>query len=109
MHDSSRFRDAVTSSALLLQQGEHDRALKLLDESIAEAIREQQHSWVRTLCHHAAVVSNFSGDSRREKRYYEQSLQSVPENPRALYGLAKVTSNLGEQETAILYARRCYK
>lgn len=99
----------MTSSAWLLQQDKYDSALKLLGESIAEAIREQQHSRVRTLCHHAAVASSFLGDSRRGKYCYEQSLQSVPENPRALYGLAKVASEQGEQETATLRARRCYK
>jgi len=61
-HEPDRFRKAMTDSARLVQQDEHERALKLLDESMAEAVREQQDSWVRTLCHHAAVVSNFFGD-----------------------------------------------
>jgi len=43
------------------------------------------------------------------KHYYEQSLRAYPENPRALFGLAKVASEQGEQEAAQEYARRCYK
>lgn len=92
-----------------MEHNEHQEALKLLDESIAEAIRERQISWIRTLCHHAAVISNFMGNSQLEKQYCEQSLVFNAENPRALYGLAKIAREQGEVEIAKQYAARCHK
>jgi Tfp pilus assembly protein PilF len=93
----------------LLQQNEYQEALRLLDESIAQAIRERQIPWIRTLSHHAAVVSNFMRSLPLVKHYYEQSLAFDPEHPSALYGLAKVASEQGEPEIARQYAARCYK
>jgi len=93
----------------LLERDEHQEALKLLDESIAEAIQQRQISWIHILCHHAAVISNFMGDLQLEKHYYEQSLASNAENPMALYGLAKIAREQGELEIARQYAERCHK
>jgi len=103
-----KFRDAITESARLLEQDGHN-ALSLVDASIAQAIRENEPSWVRTLCHHAAIISKFLGDQQLVERYYEQSLAFVPENPAALYGLAETARERGELETARQYAARCYK
>jgi tetratricopeptide (TPR) repeat protein len=104
-----RFRDAINSSSKLLQRDEYEEALKLLDESIAEAIRGNQVSWVRTLSHHAAVISKFAGNLQLVKHYYEQSLAFNPDNPRALYGLAEVAREQGETEIARQYAFRCHR
>ncbi len=104
-----RFRDAMSNSVRLLERDEHQEALKLLDESIAEAIQQRQISWIHILCHHAAVISNFMGDLQLEKHYYEQSLASNAENPMALYGLAKIAREQGELEIARQYAERCHK
>jgi tetratricopeptide (TPR) repeat protein len=92
-----------------VKRGEYEKALKLLDESITEAIRENQVSWVRTLSHHAAVISKFAGNLQLVKHYYEQSLAFNPDNPRALYGLAEVAREQGETEIARQYAVRCHK
>jgi len=99
----------MSNSVRLLQRDECEAALRLLDESIAEAVREHQISWIRTLCHHAAVVSNFMGNSQLEKHYYEQSLAFDPENPRALYGLAKLAREQRAPEIARQYAARCHR
>ena len=99
----------MSNSVRLLQQDKYEEALKLLDESIAEAVRERQISWIRTLSHHAAVISNFMENLQLEKHYYQQSLTFDPENPRALYGLAKIAREQGEPDVARQYAARCHK
>jgi tetratricopeptide (TPR) repeat protein len=104
-----QFRDAISSSARLLLEDKYPEALKVLDKAIAEAIRERQTLWIPTLCHVAANASYFMGDLQLRKDYYEQSLASAPENPRALYGLAKVAREQGQPEIARQYAVRCHK
>lgn len=99
----------MRSSTRLLETDDHDKALKLLDEAIAEAISENNVSWICTLSHHAAVISYFMGNQDLRKHYYEQSLTFSPENYRALYGLAKIAEEQGEPEIAKQYAARCYK
>ena len=104
-----RYRDAMSASTKLMQQGDNEKALQLLDDVIAMAISENEDRWVLTLSHHAAVISNFLGNLPRVKHYYEKSLEFNPENPRALYGLADVAKEQGELELAKQYAARCYK
>jgi tetratricopeptide (TPR) repeat protein len=105
---NARFRDAITSSLELEKRGEHAAALELLDQAITEAIREGDIPWIRTLCHHAAIMSRFIENWASAKRYYEQSLASAPENARALYGLAAVALDEGDPVTARQYATRCH-
>ncbi len=76
--------------------------------SIAEAKRENNVSWIRTLCHHAAIVSRFTENLGSAKHYYEESLASDHENAKALYGLATVALDQGELEIAKQYAKRCH-
>jgi hypothetical protein len=104
-----QYRDAMSSSARLAQQGDNDAALRLLDGAIARAIGENENRWVLTLSHHAAVISNFLGKLTLVKQYYEKSLEFNPENPRALSGLADVAKEQGELELGKQYAARCYK
>jgi Tfp pilus assembly protein PilF len=108
MAEENRFRIAITSSLSLVERGEHGEALKLLDDSIAEAKRDQNVSWIRKLCHHAAIVSRFTENLASAQHYYEESLASDPENARALYGLATVALDQGQLETAKQYATRCH-
>jgi tetratricopeptide (TPR) repeat protein len=103
------YRDAMSASARLAQQGDNEEALRLLDGAIARAISEHENRWVLTLSHHAAVISNFLGHWSQVKHYYEKSLASNPENPRSLSGLADVAKEQGEFELAKQYAARCYK
>ena len=109
MPAGDRFKEAIKRSVELSKAGEDYEALKLLDESIASAIREKQVPWIITLSRHAAVISDFIGDTDRRKRYYEQCLQFEPEDPLALYGLAEVAHKEGDAELARKYAARCHK
>src|SRR2546430_10809453 len=103
------YRDAMSSSARLTQQGDNEDALRLLDGAIARAISENENRWVLTLSRHAAVISNFLGNWPQVIHYYEKSLAFNPDNPRALSGLADVAKEQGELELAKQYAARCYK
>jgi tetratricopeptide (TPR) repeat protein len=98
----------MSGSTKLLQQDKNDEALRILDEAIAEAACDGDNSWVRTLCHHAAVIAKFTENLDMAKHYYEQSLISNPENAQALYGLARVYQDQGQPEVAKKYAKRCY-
>src|SRR5580692_4931314 len=104
-----RYRDAVRATNQLMQQDRKQEGLRLLGDAITVAQRENERRWVLTLSHHAAVISNFLGNLKLEKRYYQQSLSFNPENPRALLGLANVSEEQGEPELAKSYAARCYK
>ncbi len=105
----AQYKGVMSASSKLAKQNDNEGALRLLDDAIAVAIRENESQWVLTLSHHAAVISNFLGDLSRVKHYYEQSLALSPENPRALSGLADVAKEQGELELAKEYAARCYK
>ena len=96
-------------STELSRREEYQQALKMLDESIEEAVRENQTRWITTLSHHAAVIADFSGNQELVKHYYEQSLAHDCNNPRALYGLATIAREQGELKTAREYAARCQK
>jgi hypothetical protein len=104
-----RYRGAMSASAKLMRRNCNEEALRLLDNEIAVAISEGENRWVLTLSHHAAVISNFLGDSSKVKHYYQTSLAYNPENPRALAGLADVAKKQGEMALAKEYAARCYK
>jgi tetratricopeptide (TPR) repeat protein len=103
-----RYKDAMTASARL-SHDDGDKALRLLDDAIALAINENDNRWVVALHHHAAVISTFLGKTELVKHYYQKSLDFSPENPRALYGLAKAAKNQGDLELAKEYAARCHK
>ena len=89
--------------------GLNEQALGLLDDAIAEAMRQHESLWTLTLCHHAAVIADSLGNLQLQRRYYGESLASNSENPRALYGLADVARRLGEHEIAKEYAARSYE
>ena len=81
----------VNVSAELWKQGDHQKALRLLDDAIAYWIQQgKKTSSIQTLCHHAAVLCDSAGNLSLVKHYYGQSLTYSPENPVALYGLAEV-------------------
>ena len=99
----------VQDSTELSKAGEPRQALKLLDESIEEAIREQRPGWVRVLSRHASVIADSVGDLQRARYYCEQVLSHAPESPGALYALADVLFREGETEKARTYAIKCYR
>jgi len=103
---NNRFKNAITSS-VQLERGEHAAAMGLLDSVIAEAIKHGEIRWIRTLCHHAAIMCRFRENWASARAYYEQSLTSDPENARALYGLAAIALDEGDSVAARQYAIRC--
>jgi tetratricopeptide (TPR) repeat protein len=110
MGEFERLKKALSDSVELSKLGDLEKALKLLDNAIAIATQEGDHSQsVITLCHHAAVLCHSTGNFTLVKRYYEQSLIHNPDNPRALYGLAKVALDQGDADTARVYAKKSYE
>jgi Tfp pilus assembly protein PilF len=109
MSDRDEFVRAMSASAELLQVEEYEQALNLVDSAIERAVNEGDNSWVRILCHHAANIAMFSGNPVRVRQYYEKSLANDPENPRALYGIAKFYLERGERGLAESYATRCHE
>jgi len=100
---------AVQESTCLSQSGEFVKALKLLDDSIAVAVRENWTRALETISRHAAIIAETSGDLARAKSYNEQTLAYAPEHPMALYAMAKILSEQGETKLAKNYAARCYE
>jgi hypothetical protein len=98
----------MTASANLAQ-ADGENALRLVDDAIAVAINENDIRWAVKLDHHAAIIATFLGKTELVKRYYRESLALSPENPRALYGLAKVATNESDFGLAREYADRCRK
>jgi tetratricopeptide (TPR) repeat protein len=109
MAEFNQFREALADSIALLNQEKNEEALELLDKSIVDAIGKHQIQWIRTLSHHAAIISNHIGNLRRVKHYYEQSLAFDSVDPAALYGLADLARRQGEVEIARQFAARCQK
>jgi hypothetical protein len=103
-----RYRDAMTASAKLAQ-ADGDKALRLVDEANAVAINENDNRWVVKLDHHAAIIATFLGKTELVKRYYQESPAFSPENPVALYGLAKVAKDQGDFGLAKECAARCHE
>ena len=108
--EKERIKDAVLGSLKLSMSGHHEEALRLMDDVIAEAIKDGEDSWVFILIDHAAIL-NQSGfrDHSLSKRYYEEYLTHSSENPRALYRLADLAMKDGQTEIAKQYAERCHQ
>jgi tetratricopeptide (TPR) repeat protein len=98
---------SMRDSNKLWREGDPRSALRLLDRSIEEAVRQNKNQWVQVLCRHAARISEAINDLPLVKRYNEEALRYVPDNPLALYGLAKVLAEQGESEQAKVYATKC--
>jgi hypothetical protein len=107
MSELDQLARAMRDSNELWQLGKSHEALNVLDGSIKEAIRQKKDEWVQVLCRHAALISESTNDLLRAKHYNEQALVYGPDNPMALYGLAKVLSEQGEPELAKQYAIKC--
>lgn len=108
-HEMDHMTHAVQESTKLAQSGEPLKALELLDNSIAVAARENWNRALETISRHAAIIAESTGDLTRAKSYNEQTLARAPENPMALYEMAKILSEQGEIERARKYASRRYQ
>ena len=107
MGELDQLTRAMRDSNEFWQAGDPQRALRILDQSIQDAIRQKKDQWVEVLGRHAALISESIGDLPQARQYNEQVLRYGPDNPMALYGLAKVLSEQGEIELARQYAVRC--
>ena len=109
MTAATPFREAMRRSTRLMQEEKYEEALEILDGAIALAMQAGENSYASTLCHHAANIARFGESADRARHYYEQSLVSNPENPRALEGLAEISGQRGHIKVALEYARRSYE
>jgi hypothetical protein len=57
-----RLRRTINDSSELSKLGENQQALKLLDDEIAQAIRENRKVSICVLSRHAAVIADQMGD-----------------------------------------------
>jgi hypothetical protein len=103
-----RGREVMHQSLEFLKAGQKEQALNVLDNGSAEAIRENRSTWVRILCHHAAVVAHSMGDRRRQIQYEEQALPFAKEYRFAVYNFAQLLLSDGQVARAERYATEAY-
>jgi tetratricopeptide (TPR) repeat protein len=102
-------KSAINKSSELSKRGQGQKALELLDDSIAEAIRTNRSVWVRVLSRHAAAISDSIGDLRLVKHYADQSLAYGSDDPAALYSLADALFQEGQTDLAKQCALKSYE
>jgi hypothetical protein len=100
---------AMRQSLDLAGEGHSEEALRVLDDSIAEANEEKRGMWVGTLCRHAAVLAHAMGDVRREIQYAEQALPHADNERFALYNFAQLLLRGGEVARAEHYAKKAHQ
>jgi tetratricopeptide (TPR) repeat protein len=104
-----RLHSALLDSLKLSGSGQHEEAVRLMDELIAEATKEGDGLTALLLINHAAILNGGERDRSLAKRYYEQFLTYNPENPRVLYESADVAMEDGQIEIAKEHAKRCHQ
>jgi len=92
----------------LVRRGEQRKALKLVDELLAEAPQERDFR-ARMLCPIAMSISRHIGDLVLATRYCEELLSVAPDDLRTLYHLADYLDLQGQTVQARQQAARCYK
>jgi hypothetical protein len=91
-----RGREVMNQSLEFMRAAKYEQALSLLDNAIAEAVQEQRHLWVPTLCGHAAVISHQMGDRRREIHYNQLRLPLAKDYAFAAYNFAQLLLSDGQ-------------
>jgi hypothetical protein len=110
--DISALGAAVLQSARLWGEDQNPEALKILDEWIARAERENEIAWVDILCGQASMIAGEMDNLRLIKQYCEKVLSH--ENETALtkamahYRLANAMFRHGEVDLAKRHAARSY-
>ena len=100
----------MMESLRLAGLGQHEEAVRLVDELISDAIKEGDETAAFIFIRHAAIVSMTGTlDYALMKRDFELYLTHYPENPRALYELADLAVKDGQADLARQYATRCYR
>src|SRR5712672_2334572 len=74
---------AMRESNKLWREGEPRSALRRLDKSIEEAIRQNKNKWLQVLCRHAARISEAINDFPLARQYNEEALRHGVDNPLA--------------------------
>jgi len=98
----------MRASTEFARSGEHQQALKVVDDALAEGIRHGRITWIRLLSSHAWILCHSRGDLFRARYYSEQCLAHIPDDPWALYHLADVLFQQGETELAKRQAAKSY-
>jgi len=101
-------RRVIDQSSELSKQGNNPKALELLDDEIARAVRESRGIWTSTLSRHASAIADQMGDLGLVRRYRELCLAHDPDNPLTLLSLAEVLDRQGEDTLAKEYAVKSY-
>lgn len=104
-----RLHNALNGSLKLSRSGQLQEAYRLMDEVIAEAIKEGDNLSAILLIDQAALLNGVKRDLSLVKHYYEQILTYSPENPRAWYQLADIAMKDGQIDIARQYAKKCYQ
>lgn len=104
-----RLRTVIDQSSELSKQGKNPKALELLDDEIARAVRESRGVWASTLSRHASAIADQMGDLGLVRRYREQCLAHDPDNSLTLLSLAEVLGRQGDDALAKEYAAKSYQ
>jgi len=104
-----RGRLAMKDSLGFLRSGEYAQALEILDSTLAQAIQENQGTWVKIICLHGEVVAHHMGDEVREIRYAEQALPYAKDYRFAAYNFAQLLLRNGQLDHAQRYATEAYE
>jgi hypothetical protein len=104
-----RLHNALVDSSKLSGSGQQEAALRLMDEVIAETIREGDELTALVVIDHTAILNGAGRDRSLAKQYYDQFLTANPESPRVLYELANDAMENGQPEIAKQYAKRCHQ
>jgi hypothetical protein len=100
---------AMRQSLDLARDGQPEKALRILDDVIAQANEEKRGMWVGTLSRHAAVLANAMGDVRREIQYAEEALPHADDYRFALHNFAQLLLRGGEVARAERYASEAHE
>ncbi len=112
MLDESAMGAAILQSSRLWVEDQNPKALKILDEWIARAERENDTNWVDILCGQASMIAGQMDDLRLTKQYCEKVLSHTNEaaltTAMAHYRLAKSLFRHGEVDLAKQHAARSH-
>jgi tetratricopeptide (TPR) repeat protein len=96
-----RAMNAIGESVDLIEAGQREESLHLLDVCLAEAEREKRGDLIVMLSRHAEVLAQ--GDPQRAAGYWEKRRRHVPDQSFQLYNYAQLFLSAGKAEEA----RRC--
>ena|SRR5579862_2330828 len=107
--NNERLHNALIDSLNLSGSGQHQEARRLMEDIIAEAIKEGDELTALVVIDHTAMLNSDGRDRSLAKHYYEQFLTSSPDSTRMLYESANAAMEDGQIEIAKQYAKRCHQ